>query len=196
MSLPKQPAEEKTAEPAEYAEKAAETEVEKVDKLKKELEQERNKARDYLNRLKYLQADFENYRKRVERDFREQVQFGNERFVKNLLTVVDELELAVDACRKTRKKKAVMKGIEMVSRNLRDTLKNEGLETIEALGKTYDPTKHEAVANVPDDTKPEGTVIEEIRKGFIFRGKVIRPSMVKVAVSSKHDSTETKIGEE
>ena len=196
MSLPKQPADEKTAEPAEHTEKAAETEVEKVDKLKKEIEQERSKAQDYLNRLKYLQADFENYRKRVERDFREQVQFGNERLVKNLLTVVDELELAVDACRKTRKKKAVMKGIEMVSRNLKETLRNEGLETIEALSKPYDPTRHEAVANVPDDTKPQGTVIEEIRKGFIFRGKVVRPSMVKVAVSSKHDSTETKIGEE
>ena len=193
MSLPKQSAEEKTTE---VTENAAEIQAEELDKLKKELEQEKNRAQDYLNRLKYLQADFENYRKRVERDFKEQVQFGNERLVKKLLTVMDELELAIEACKKTRNKKPVVKGIEMVSRNLKETLKNEGLENIEALGKTYDPTKHEAVANAPDDTKPQGTVIEEIRKGFMFRGKVIRPSMVKVAISSKHDSTETKMKEE
>jgi len=189
MSLPKQSTEEETAGALE---KVTEVQATELDKLKKELEQERNKAQDYLNRLKYLQADFENYRKRVERDFKEQVQFGNESLIKNLLSVIDELELAVDACKKTRNRKALVKGIEMVSRNLKEVLKNEGLETIEAVGKIYDAKKHEAVAKVPDDTKSEGTIIEEIRKGFIFRGKVIRPSMVKVAISSKGGLTETK----
>ena len=84
----------------------------------------------------------------------------------------------------------------MISGNLKEILRSEGLETIEAIGKMYDATKHEAVANVPDNTKPEGTVIEEIIKGFIFRGKVIRPSIVKVAISSKNDLTETKMKEE
>ena len=189
MSLPKQSTEEETAGALE---KVTEVQATELDKLKKELEQERNKAQDYLNRLKYLQADFENYRKRVERDFKEQVQFGNESLIKNLLSVIDELELAVDACKKTRNRKALVKGIEMVSRNLKEVLKNEGLETIEAVGKIYDAKKHEAVAKVPHDTKSEGTIIEETRKGFIFRGKVIRPSMVKVAISSKGGLTETK----
>ena len=195
IGLPKQTTGEKTAEPAEAAGKAAEIRVSEVDKLKKELEQEKNRSQDYLTRLKYLQADFENYRRRVERDFREQVQCGNEELIKNLLIVVDEFELATEACKKSKNRKSVLKGIEMVSGNLRETLKKEGLEQIEALGKPFDMTKHEAVANVPDDTKPPGTVVEEIRKGFIFRGKVLRPSMVKVAISSTPDSTDTKVNE-
>jgi molecular chaperone GrpE len=86
----------------------------------------------------------------------------------------------------------VAEGIEMVAENFKEILRKEGLEAIEGVGKTYDATKHEAVTNVIDNTKPEGTIIEEIRKGFMFKGKVIRPSMVKVTTSQKNNSTKTE----
>lgn len=192
MSLPKKSAEEKTAGATE---KIADVQVTELDRLKKELEQEKSKSQDYLNRLKYLQADFENYRKRIERNLTEQIQFGNERLIRNLLSIMDELELAFEACKKTQDTKNVAKGIEMVAENFKEILRNEGLEAIEVIGKIYDASKHEAVVNVVDNTKPEGTIIEEIRKGFMFKGKVIRPSMVKVTISHKSDSTETKTKE-
>jgi molecular chaperone GrpE len=192
MSLPKKSAKEKTAEATE---KAADVQVTEIDRLKKELEQEKSKSQDYLNRLKYLQADFENYRKRIERTLAEQIQFGNERLIRSLLGILDELDLAVQACKKTQNTRNVAKGIEMVADHLKGVLSDEGLETIEGLGKTYNAARHEAVGNVPDDTKPEGTIIEEIRKGFMYKGKVIRPSMVKVTVSHKGNSTDIKMKE-
>lgn len=189
MNSPKKSAEEKTPETTE---KVADAQVAELDRVKKELEQEKTKSQDYLNKLKYLQADFENYRKRVERDHREQIQFGNEGLIQNLLSILDELELAVEACKKTQDTKNVAEGIEMVAENFKEILRKEGLEAIEAKDKMYDATKHEAVANVLDNTKPEGTIIDEIRKGFMLKGKVIRPSMVKVTASHKDDSTVTK----
>ena len=192
MSLPKKSAEEK---PAEATEKVADVQVIEVDRLKKELEKEKSKSEDYLNKLKYLQADFENFRKRVERTLTEQIQSGNERLIRNLLSILDELELSVEACKKTQNTRNVAKGIEMVAENLKGILGNEGLEAIEGVGKIYDAARHEAVTNVLDNTKPDGTIIEEIRKGFMFRGKVIRPSMVKVTRSHKGNSTETNTKE-
>jgi len=161
-----------------------------VDQLQQELLKERQRADDYFRRLQYLQADFENYRKRVEREISEVRQMSNEALVKSLLSVLDELELTLKAAKETEDKETLFRGVEMVLRNLYLSLESQGLSKIEALGSIFDANKHEAAERVLDETHKEGIIIGEIRKGFTFKGKVIRPSIVKVAANPAADRTQ------
>lgn len=155
-----------------------------IEKLRGELEAEESKSREYLNRLKYLQADFENYRKRMEKDFQEAVQRSNEKLIVNLLGIIDDLERAIETGRKTKNVDALLEGIEMVYKNFGSMLEREGLTRIGSVGKPFDPNLHEVLMQIPTDEFEEGTVIEEARKGFKFGGKVIRPSVVKLATKA------------
>ena len=152
----------------------------KKTELKQALEEEREKSNEYLNRLKYLQADFENYRKRMEKEIREISQVSKERLIVNLLDVIDELELAIHSGRETENKQALLEGVKMTLKKMRTTLGQEGLSKIEAVGKSYDPKLHEVVMKVPTKDQDENVVIEEVRTGYILRDKVIRPSIVKI----------------
>ena len=155
--------------------------AEEIKRLKEELGAEQVKAKDYLNRLKYLQADFENYRKRVDRELAEVSQRSNEKLIANLLTIMDDLERTIETGKTTDNTDMLLKGVEMVYRNLGTVLEREGLIRIEVLGKPFDPNVHEILARVPTKDHEEGTVIEEARKGFMFKGRVMRPSIVKIA---------------
>ena len=152
--------------------------------LEQEVLKEKKRGDEYFKQLQYLQADFENYRRRVEKEISEVKRMSNESFVRSLLGVVDELELSIQAAKKTEDKEPLLKGVEMVLKNLYSVLESQGLSCIEAKGKRFDPTKHDAAERVLDTDCTEDTVVEEIRKGFTFKGRVIRPSMVKVAVKS------------
>ena len=145
------------------------------------LAEEQEKSKEYLNRLKYLQADFENYRKRVEKEVQEAVQRGNEQLVACLIGVLDDLESAIQAGETTDNKAALLEGIRMVHKNLEKLLENEGLERLECVGQAFNPNMHEILAQIPTKDHQSGTVLEEARKGFMFKGKVLRPSIVKVA---------------
>jgi molecular chaperone GrpE len=153
----------------------------KIIKLQEELEAEQQKSRDYLNQLKYLQADFENYKKRIEKDSLDVSQRANERLVINLLNVMDDLERTIETIRTTDNVKSLSEGIEMTLKNLRTMLEREGLARIESAGNPFNPNIHEVLIQVPTDEYEEGIVIEEARKGFKFKGKVIRPSVVMIA---------------
>ena len=155
--------------------------AEEVRRLKEELGEEQVKAKDYLNRLKYLQADFENYKKRVDRELAEASQRSNEKLIANLLTIMDDLERAIETGKTTDNTDMVLKGVEMVYRNLGTVLEREGLTGIEVLGKPFDPNVHEILARVATKDHDEGTVVEEARRGFMFKGRVMRPSIVKIA---------------
>lgn len=162
----------------------------KVRMLEEALEAEQGKSKEYLSRLKYLQADFDNYRKRMVREFQEVTQRSNERLIASVLNVVDDLERAIETGRKTENTDALLEGVEMVYKNLYGLLEREGLTRIEAIGKPFDPNMHEILAKVPTDDHDDGIVIEEARKGFIFKGKVMRPSVV--MISSKKEGSEEK----
>jgi len=150
-------------------------------KLKEALEQEKAKADEYLNRLKYLQADFENYQKRVEREREELLKRGNEELIMKLLSVVDDLERAVEAGKSSSDKEVLVSGVEMVLKQFQAALAEEGLSQIEAVGKPLDPELHEAVSTVETDQCPENIIVRVLRKGYSLNGKVIRPSVVEVA---------------
>ena len=150
-------------------------------KLKEALEREKERADEYLNRLKYLQADFENYQKRVRREQEELVKHGSEQLIVKLLGVVDDLERAIEASKNSSGKEVLVSGVEMVLKQLQAALAEEGLSQIEAVGKPLDPELHEAVTTVETDQCPENIIVRVLRKGYSLNGKVIRPSMVEVA---------------
>ncbi len=154
----------------------------KIKRLEIALEEEREKASECLNRLMYLQADFENYRKRTEKRIEEVIRFSNERLIVDFLSIIDEFEMAIQVGRETNNKEALLKGIEMILKKIYATLEKEGLTKIEAVGKIFDPKLHEVALKVTTKEHGEEVVIEEVRKGFMFREKVIRPSMVKIAI--------------
>jgi len=150
-------------------------------KLKEALEREKERADEYLNRLKYLQADFENYQKRVGREREELVKRASEELILKLLSVVDDLERAVEASRSSSDKEVLASGVEMVLKQFQATLAEEGLSQIEAVGKPLDPELHEVVTTVETDQCPENIIVRVLRKGYSLNGRVIRPSMVEVA---------------
>jgi len=155
--------------------------AEELSKMKAALSEEHDKAEDYLNKLRYLQADFENYRKRAQREIGEAVMIGQERLILGLLSILDELELAVRAGDRTENKQALMDGVKVTLRKLFDLLRSEGVVIIEATGKPFDPELHEVVSTIPRKDCQKPLIVEEVRKGFIMKGKVIRPSVVIVA---------------
>jgi len=156
----------------------------RVEEYRREIEEERRKAEEYLTRLKYVQADYLNFRKRIEKEIEEVKKYSNERFIISLLEVVDELEMALEAGKKTNSIKILLDGVEMTLKKLNKILEGEGVKKIEALGKMFDPNIHYVIARVEKDDIEEGTILEEVRKGYIMKDRVIRPSIVKVAVKS------------
>lgn len=156
-----------------------------IDFLKKELEAEREKAKDYRTRLMYLQADMENYRKRVNKDFEEITKYGSQPLILKLLPIIDDLEYAIEAGKKNKRNNGLLEGIKMVLKNFSEALENEGISKIDAIGKPFDSSKHESAEKVITEEFKEGTVVEEIRKGYVFKERIIRPSLVKVTIKPK-----------
>lgn len=156
--------------------------ISKIEKLAHELEDEKKRSEEYLTRLKYMQADFENYRKRVDRQIEEIKKYSNERLILELLEVVDELEMALMVARSSNTAEVLVQGVEMTLKKIQKILSLEGVTPIDSLGKAFDPSKHNAVSSVEREDVEEGLIMEEIRKGYIMRDKVIRPSIVKVTV--------------
>lgn len=162
--------------------------------LKEELEHEKKRSEDYVTRLKYLQADFENYRKRIDREIRDIEEFSTSRFARKLLPILDELDLAIHAAA-SAEKSSLLEGVKMIRKNFSAALEGEGVKGIEAIGKAFNPAFHEAVEKVPGKKKDGDVIVEEIRKGYFIKDKVLRPSMVKVELGDVSESEEKKEGE-
>ena len=141
----------------------------------------RAEAESYLDDLRRLQAEFDNYRKRMMREQTARVASASQALVARLLPVLDNFELAVSAAEQSRDFDRMLKGVEMVFGELREVLQSEGLVRIEAEGKPFDPERHEAVVAVEQEGAEPGTVVDVVRTGYELRGKVLRPAMVKVA---------------
>jgi molecular chaperone GrpE len=158
--------------------------------LEEQLETEKKRSEDYLTRLKYLQADFENLKKRCDRQLAEVKNYGTERLVIELLDVVDELELALKTAQSADSAKLLTEGVQMTLKKFRKVLEQEGVSPITCEGKIFDPSRHNAIATIERDDVDGCVVAEEVRKGYIMKDKVIRPSIVKVAVKSSKSQKE------
>jgi molecular chaperone GrpE len=165
-------------EPEDDAEAAAEIEE---DAIAADLEKARAEAESYLDDLRRLQADFDNYRKRTLREQTARAASASQALVARLLPVLDNFELAVSSAEQSRDFDRMLKGVEMVFGELREVLEGEGLVRIEAEGKPFDPERHEAVIAVEEEGTEPGTVVDIVRTGYELWGKVLRPAMVKVA---------------
>ena len=156
--------------------------------LEQLLDLEKKRSEEYLTRLKYLQADFENLKKRFDRQTEQVKNYCTERLVIELLDVVDELELALKTAQSATSPQPLIEGVEMTLKKLRKVLEQEGVCPIESEGKVFDPSRHNAIAAVERDDVEGCVVTEEVRKGYIMKDKVIRPSIVKVAVKTSSKS--------
>jgi molecular chaperone GrpE len=164
--------------------------------LQKLLEAEKKRSQDYLTRLKYLQADFENLKKRSDRQMEEAKRYCTERLVTELLDVQDELEMALKTAQSADSAKSLVEGVQMTLKKLRKVLEQEGVSPITCEeGKAFDPSCHHAVAAAERDDVEECVVVEEVRKGYKMRDKVVRPSIVKVAVKSSKSQKEKEKNE-
>ena len=137
---------------------------------------EKNELQDRLLRVR---AEFENARRRTERERSEFLQFAAMDLVREILPVVDDFERALKVETADRD---YAKGVELIYQRLFETLKKMGLEPIEAEGKPFDPNVHQAVERVPTDAAEDLTVLGEFQRGYNFKGKLLRPAMVRVAV--------------
>ncbi len=137
-----------------------------------------------LERLKRLQAEHENYRKRVERDRAEHREQANMDLVREIVPVLDSFERAL-ARRAAGADDEFRSGVALIHRQLQDVLTRLGLEPLEALGQTFDPEVHDAVVITQDPNSPAGQVLEVFDRGYRFRGRLVRPARVRVAAGGK-----------
>ncbi|RJP23536.1 MAG: nucleotide exchange factor GrpE [Candidatus Abyssobacteria bacterium SURF_5] len=136
---------------------------------------------EYYDRLLRTQADFDNYRKRIQKEQASLIKYGAENVLREILPVVDNLERAVDSARKHGDSNFQLReGIELVLAQLRETLGRLGVKPVESVGAPFDPNKHDALIRVHAPDAPEGVVVDEIRKGYYLHDKVLRPAQVTV----------------
>jgi len=157
-----------------------------------EVTPDENALQEEINRLKeqvaayydqYLRslAEVDNVRKRALREKEEYLKFASVPIIQKLLPVMDDLERALTMSESSRDYDALYRGLQMIGKRMQDIIEGEGVQVIEALGKPFDPQFHQPLMVESSTEHPENTVIEELQKGYILHGKVIRPSLVKVS---------------
>jgi len=147
------------------------------DLLLRELAESRQEAGEYLETLQRVAADFDNYRKRVERDHAENVMRASQRIIEKLLPTLDNLDAALAYEPQTPSEEKILEGMSGTQTALLETLAREGFEPIPATGEVFDPALHEAVAGGGDGDLRVG---QELRRGYTLQGRVVRPSLVMV----------------
>jgi len=140
--------------------------------------------KDLNDKYLRLYAEFDNYRKRIAREKEELIRYGNESLLYELLPVIDNLELALKHS-SDEAGAGIVRGVEITLKELRRTLEKFGLSRIEAEGKEFDPSVHHAMTQVEREDMDEKMVAEEMRAGYLYRDKVLRPSLVAVSVKPK-----------
>jgi molecular chaperone GrpE len=174
-----------TDEPAAAADETErDLQAEQLAALTDERDKLLNEKQELYDRLLRNQAEFDNARRRAERERSEFVQYAGMEMVREILPVVDDFERALQSGTNLGEgaAKDYIKGIELIYQRLRDRLTKLGLEPIETAGQLFDPNLHQAVERVETADVPDQTVISEFQRGYLFKGRLLRPSMVKVAV--------------
>ncbi len=136
---------------------------------------------DLNQRFLRVAADFDNYKRRTVQEKEDLIKYSNAKIMGELLPVLDAFQLALKNPGESQEAQNVIKGVEMLYRQIMQVLEQAGMSKIEAVGQPFDPKLHEAIMQVDDDSVPEDTVVEELRAGYVLNERVIRPSMVKVS---------------
>jgi len=141
-----------------------------------------------------LYAEFENYKKFIARNREEQLKYANESLMKDLLTVIDHLELALQHSLNKKVSTSLAEGVELTLKELKTVLEKYGLSSIDALGKPFDPIIHHAMTQIESTDTEENTVVQELRKGYKYKDRVIRATLVGVAKQPSPSNNATKDG--
>jgi molecular chaperone GrpE len=160
-------------------ESEAEPEVEFVEKSA--LEEQQKKADENYQRLLRAQADLDNFRRRTRLEKEEAAKYASLGIIEQLLPVVDNFERAIASSQNNPDLDSLIKGVEMIFRQISETLEQAGLKSIDAVGEPFNPDFHQAIMQVESEEHEEGIVVEEVQKGYLLKEKVIRAAMVKVS---------------
>lgn len=167
------------------SENSAKLVEEDISALRDRLKEKETEAAEYLDSLQRLQADFENYKKRTLKEQTEFLQVASKNLILELIPVVDNLERALNAGKEAKDSNSLSKGVEMVYAQLMDILEKAGVSEINPQGEEFNPHHHEAVMQVNSDKHADNTIVEVLQKGYLLKGRLLRPASVKV---SKKDS--------
>jgi len=148
--------------------------------MKNELALTDKEATEYLDCLKRLKAEFENYKKRSLKEKERIVKFANEDLIKQFFPLLDDLERALESVKGSKNSASFLEGIKIILVQFKHLLKNQGVEEIKAQGEEFNPYFHEAIMQVESNEYPDNLVVEEIRKGYKLKDRILRPAMVKV----------------
>ena len=146
------------------------------------MQQELGQARDMMLRLA---AELDNYKKRSVRERESLIKYASQGVIQELIPILDNFERAIESANQSKDLDSLTKGVEMIFKQMYDALERKGVSKINALGETFDPNIHEAIAQVASDECPENTVVEELQKGYMLHDRVIRPSRVAVSCGIK-----------
>ena len=152
-----------------------------VRRLHAELEEERREKGQFHSLLQRVQADFLNYKRRVEEERQEQERQNSARLLLNLLPVLDDFQRALEHVPANQRSESWLAGVELIQWKLQALLEAEGVSRIEAQGQPFDPALHEALVSQGSDQHREGEIVAVIREGYTLHGKVLRPAQVVVA---------------
>ncbi|MED4603651.1 nucleotide exchange factor GrpE [Paenibacillus validus] len=169
------------AEGAETAEAGTAEASEPQDAVQAELEQAKKLADENHQRFLRAQADFDNYRRRTQKEKEDFAKYASLKVIEQLLPVIDNFDRALAASKDNKDYDALAKGIDMTFRQLTQILATEGLTAMETVGTPFNPEYHQAIMQVESDEYEEGIVVEEVQKGYMLKDKVLRPAMVKVS---------------
>ena len=154
---------------------------EELKSVKEELTKARESSDNNLSKLKYLMADFDNYRKQMEKQVASKVESSKAELLLKFLSIRDDYLRALEMAKQSKSEGVVLEGLEAILKNLDSLLKSEGVIEIETIGTPFDPNIHDAISFSYRDDVPESTVTSEIRKGYVLNNKVLRPSLVEIS---------------
>lgn len=152
-----------------------------LEQLRQQMEAKEREAREHYDRFLRQVAELENFKKRMAREKGEAIRYANENIIKDLLPVLDNLERAVDHAKGEGNGKSLLEGVEMVFKVFLDVLNKYGVTQISAKGESFDPERHEAIAQVESEEHEPNTVVEEHHKGYYLLDRLLRPALVSVA---------------
>ncbi len=149
--------------------------------LKEELREARKSSDNNLNRLKYMMAEFDNYRKQMEKQIDSRIESGKAELLVKFLSLRDDYLRALEMAKQSKSETVVIEGLEGILKNFDSLLRSEGVIEIETIGTPFDPNVHDAIGFSHQDEIEENIITKEIRKGYMLNNKVLRPSLVLIS---------------
>jgi molecular chaperone GrpE len=159
-----------------------------LDALRRSLESKEAECKNAHDKYLRLAAEFDNFKRLSQRDQRDQIKFGNEQILKELLPVVDNLERAIRSAKDNRGGEALIQGVELTLKQFVGLLTKFGVTPVDSVGRPFDPTTQQAVTQVESETVPEQSVVEEFQKGYMLHDRILRPAMVSVSKGLSTDA--------